>query len=167
MKYALWLLGLIGLAVVGIVVYQYTPRVDQESNMGIGEGDTVQIVLTKMTDTDMEFVYVDREIPKTNVFEDMVKSTLEALIAGPTMAEKAQGLSVAFNAGTKVNYVRVMGSVLLIDFNSKFDTPMGGSAKVRSIAQSVDRTIRQFPIEGIGEIQFTINDGEREAVLEP
>ncbi|MFA5009882.1 MAG: GerMN domain-containing protein [Patescibacteria group bacterium] len=165
MKYFLWFIGIVILVAVGIVVYTYTPRLGAEQNNTTT--DSVVVFFTRMTDTDMEFVSVDREIVQTNVFEEMVKRTLQELIKGPTAEEARDGLSVSFNSGTEINYVKISGNTLTVDFNEKFDIPMGGSARVRSISQTIDRTIRQFPIDGIDDIKLTVNNGEREAVLEP
>jgi spore germination protein GerM len=167
MKYLVWFLGLVGLIVIGLAVYQSVLKLGHKAGETTADTETVKVVFAKMTETDMEFVYVDRAIAKTNLPEEMIKSALEELIKGPTAAEKAQGLSVSFNAGTVVNSVTISGNTLTVDFNDKFDTPMGGSARVRSISQTIERTIQQFPLDGIGEIKFTINHGERTAVLEP
>lgn len=163
MKYVLWLIGIILLIGVWIVVYTYTPRPGSQQT---GETESAVVFLTKMTETNMELVSVERQIPKTNQVEEMIKEAIGALLAGPTTDEKSQGLSVAFNPGTKVNAVTISGQTLTVDFNDKLDTPMGGSARVQSISQSLDRTIRQFPIGNITEIRFTVN-GSRDAVLEP
>lgn len=166
MKYFLWFIGIVILAAVGIVAYTYTPRPGGEQPNNTPT-DAVVVFFTRMADNDIEFVSVDRQIAQTNVFEEMVQRTLEQLIKGPTAEEMRGGLSAGFNIGTKVNYVKISGDTLLVDFNERFDTPMGGSARVQSIFGMIDRTIRQFPIEGVAEIKLTVNNGEREAVLEP
>lgn len=166
MKYVFWFIGLLVLIGLAMVVFKYTPRPNAVNN-STQDTEQVEIFLTRVTQTDMEFVPVKREVPKTNVIEDLIKETLQELIKGPTSAEAAQGLTVAFNQGTEVNYVRISGDTLTVDFNSRFDTPMGGSTRVSSIFQSIDRTVRQFPLEGVSDIKLTVNNGERAANLEP
>jgi spore germination protein GerM len=162
MKYLYWIIGIVLLA--GVLYWAYkTPANVVPKN----ETEKVYVFLTRVTNTDMEFVPVQREVAKTNVIEDLIKETLTKLIEGPTAEEKASGLSVSFNAGTIVNYVKIESGTLTIDFNNVFDTPMGGSTRVASIAQDLTRTIQQFPLEGVMGIQFTVNNGERTAVLEP
>lgn len=166
MKYFLWFIGLVILVIVAILVFTYTPRpnADQVSNIAT---EKVMIFFTKMTETDMEFVPVEREVRKSNEVELLVLEALEELVKGPTAAEEAQGLSASFNLGTKVNYVHISGGTLTVDFNYLFDTPMGGSARVGSLSGMIDRTVRQFPLEGIEEIKLTVNRGQRPANLEP
>lgn len=166
MKYFLWFIGLLVLIGIAMVVFKYTPRPNPVDNT-TADTEQVDIFLTKVTQTDLEFIPVKREVARTNVIEDLIKSTLEELIIGPTPAEAAQGLSVSFNSGTKVNYVKIYTDTLTVDFNTTFDTPMGGSTRVASINQTLTRTIQQFPLEGISEIKFTVNNGERAANLEP
>lgn len=162
MKYLYWVIGIVLLAGVLYWAYKTPTKV-----VPVSETETVYVFMTRMTQTDMEYVPVEREVAKTNVIEDLIKETLTELIKGPTAEEKESGLSVSFNAGTIVNYVKIEGDTLTVDFNEVFDTPMGGSARVTSISQGLLRTIEQFPLDGVTGIQFTVNNGKRTAVLEP
>ena len=162
MKYLYWVIGIVLLAGVLYWAYKTPAKV-----VPVSETETVYVFLTRMTETDMEFVPVEREVAKTNVVEDLIKATLTKLIEGPTVEEKASGLLVSFNVGTIVNYVKIEGDTLTVDFNETFDFQMGGSARVTSISQGLLRTIEQFPLDGVEGIRFTVNNGERTAVLEP
>jgi len=167
LKYFLGFVGLLVLALIGFMVYTYTPRAGGPVTNQTHQTEKVKIFLTNPTDTDMEFVAVDREVAKSNVFETLVAETLTELIKGPTATEKLQGLSAPFNDGTVVNYVKISGNTLIVDFNDRFDFQMGGSMRVRAIFQMIDRTVRQFPLDGVTQLKLTVNRGEREAVLEP
>ncbi|MFH0905161.1 MAG: GerMN domain-containing protein [bacterium] len=159
--------GLVFLALVAAGAYWLNNKDQPGPKVQKPMAQMVFVYFVKPTETDMDWVAVERGIPVSDKVEDSMLDTLKLLVQGPTQAEIDLGLSAPFNEGTQVNSVQFDDDILIIDFNDKFDRQMGGSMRVRAISGMIDETVRQFPIEGVAHIELTINNGEREAVLEP
>ena len=83
---------------------------------------------------------------------------MEALLAGPTAAERAAGISSALPAGTRVNEVTVdFAQVARLDLSSQFAAG-GSDASVRARVAQVVYTLTQVP--GITGVLIRI-DGKR------
>ncbi|OGB74098.1 hypothetical protein A2V68_02055 [candidate division Kazan bacterium RBG_13_50_9] len=165
MRYEYWAVGII---IVLAVAYMFWGGGMQAPPINPASNHQVLVYLTRATETDMEFVPVVREVMSADDnYEAIALLAIRELVAGPTALEAAEGLSSGFNEGTEVNYIRSAGNTVIVDFNETFDTPMGGSMRVRSLSGMIQRTIQQFPVWENAEVQFTINRGERAAVLEP
>ncbi len=70
------------------------------------------------------------------------------LVAGPTAAERAAGLSTAIPAGTVVHNVSVRGSVATIDLSSEFASGGGSLSMKERVAQVV------FTLTGLPDIDI-------------
>jgi len=162
MKYFIWLIGLVLLTAIGWAAYQYGPR-----SQVTADKEEVLVFFVRPTQTDMEFVPVEREILKTDSFEGKVLATLQEWVKGPTETEKAAGVGSGLNAGTEVNSVELANDVVIIDFNETFDWQMGGSFRVLAIRGQIERIVQQFDLMQAYELKLTVGSGEREAVLEP
>jgi len=162
MKYVYGILGMIVLALVANWAYQASPKPVAEPTT-----QTVLVYYTIPTETDMDFVAVEREVPVSDNGDVLALATLQELVKGTTDAERAQGIMSSFNDGTEVNSVKFEDGVVTIDFNETFDAQMGGSMRVRAISQTIRRTVQQFNQTTEYTIKLTVNNGEREAVLEP
>ncbi len=154
MKLALQLILVLALSLVLYLIWQ-SPIINPPRQ-------EVSIYFSQAQDNEIVQVPVKRIVPR---YQEPMTYAIKALIEGPTAEEKAQGLGNSLNAGTKLNYIQLSDGVATLDFNERFDTPMGGSARVMAIYQELFRTMTQFP--EVREIKLTINNGQREAVLEP
>lgn len=82
-----------------------------------------------------------RRIPKS---KSMARLLIEALIAGPTDAEKSKGASAAFPQGSQVRSVNLRDGVLTVDFNERLQN-VGGSCAAQAIRDSVTKTLQRLP----------------------
>ena len=158
--------GLIGLVI--LVGLAYWADLAQPKPEPVPETRKIFVYYALPTETDMDFVAVEREVEAAEPLSETALLALRELVKGPTEAERGLGLVSSFNDGTEVNSVKVTEpGMVTIDFNEIFDTPMGGSARVRAISESIQKTFQQFDQTTKYEFTFTVNNGEREAVLEP
>jgi len=104
---------------------------------------------------------VKRTLPGT---EAVAKAALEALIAGPTDAEKATwpAISSAIPEGTRLLGVTIDDGIAKVDFSEEFESG-GGTFSVTSRLAQVVYTLEQFPtvdgvefyIEGTRAVEFS------------
>ena len=104
---------------------------------------------------------VKRTLPGTDA---VAKATLEALIAGPTDAEKTTwpAISSAIPEGTRLLGVTIDGGIAKVDFSEEFESG-GGTFSVTSRLAQVVYTLEQFPtvdgvefyIEGARAVEFS------------
>lgn len=91
----------------------------------------------------------------------VLKAALNALMEGPTDAEKAAGLSSQIPAGTKVNGVAIRGNVAIIDLTTDYDSGGGSLSMFNRIAQVV-YTATQF--KTVAAVEFRM-EGKKLEVL--
>ncbi|MBN2585179.1 GerMN domain-containing protein [Patescibacteria group bacterium] len=161
-----WTLAIIPLVLLGIWVYTTTSQLKKPSVIQ-SNTQSVLVYYVVPTETDFDFVAVERIVPKTNAINELALATIQEWIKGPTEGQRSQGMSSPLNDGVVVNSVNIDNGQAIIDFNNNFDTPMGGSARVVAISGSIERLMKQFEVDGMANIALTINNGERDAVLEP
>ena len=70
-------------------------------------------------------------------------AAIEALLAGPTSADQAAGLSSTIPAGTKLNSVSIKDGIATVDFSSSF-AGGGGSSSMQGRVAEVVYTLTQF-----------------------
>lgn len=83
----------------------------------------------------------ERELPKSIA---MARLLVEALLAGPTPAEKVKGASSPFPRGSDVTGVSIRGGVVTVDFNQRLQN-VGGACAAQAIRASVTRTLMALP----------------------
>jgi hypothetical protein len=95
---------------------------------------------------------VKRDVPKGRSDADpsVMKSCLEALVAGPTPEERAAGLSAPLPRSTKVLSVKVDGTTASVDFSREIITRASAEAAVSGTGEalaleSIRRTMAGFP----------------------
>lgn len=88
-------------------------------------------------------------------------AVMQALLAGPTAAERADGVSTLIPAGTELLGVTVEGNAATVDLSAAYESGGGSLAVMLSIAQ-VTYTLTQLP--DIDEVWFRI-DGEPRTML--
>jgi hypothetical protein len=82
-----------------------------------------------------------RRIPKSI---SMARLLVEALIHGPTAAERKQGAAAAFPEGSAVRSVNLRDGVLTVDFNEHLQN-VGGSCRAQMVREAVTRTLSKLP----------------------
>lgn len=107
---------------------------------------------------------VNRVIVDTNDPTEKEKRKLEALLAGPTEEEKAEGYFTNINPGVKINYVKIDKDTVYVDFDQEFNRGMGGACRVNSISYQIYNTVKKPP--EIIYVKISV-DGETENVLQP
>ncbi len=71
-------------------------------------------------------------------------AAIEALLAGPTSAERASGIDTAIPAGTRLLGISITGGVATIDLTSEYQSG-GGSLSMQERLGQVVYTLTQFP----------------------
>ncbi|HEX6640588.1 MAG TPA: GerMN domain-containing protein, partial [Thermoanaerobaculia bacterium] len=82
-----------------------------------------------------------RRIPKSI---SMARLLAEALVKGPTAAERRKGAAVAFPERSAVQSVILRDGILTVDFNERLQN-VGGSCRAQMIRESVTRTLLKLP----------------------
>lgn len=122
---------------------------------------TVEVYFMRVVDGQESIVAVEREVPTT---EAVGRSALEALLAGPTVAEEATGMSSAINEGVVLQGLDITAGVATADFSARLQEDVAGSATVMAIREQIEKTLLQF--ETVNEVVISI-DGEVEEILQP
>jgi len=122
---------------------------------------TVQVHFVAVVDGQESVVSRDREIPATL---EVGRAAIEALLAGPTEAELAEGLTTAINDGVVLQDLVIADGVATADFSARLNEGVAGSATVMAIREQIEQTLLQF--ETVNEVVISI-DGETEEILQP
>lgn len=91
------------------------------------------------------------------------RAALEALLAGPTDAERSSGYVTNLNPGVAVRSVVIRDGVAVVDFSAGMERS-GGACLVTAIRAQVESTLTQFP--GVSSVRIAI-EGNTEAILQP
>lgn len=112
-------------------------------------------------DVDCGVVFpVSRTVPWTPA---PARAALEALLAGPTEAERARGYATSINPGVTIRSLVVEDGVAAADFSEELERT-GGSCLVTAIRAQVERTLLQFP--AVRSVRLSIA-GRTEDILQP
>jgi hypothetical protein len=124
---------------------EYSAKDGSETNLArIEKPFTVPLMPVRLYFPDPECKGVNphtRRIPKS---VSIARLLVEALVAGPTDAERKAGASQPFPAGSRVESVILRDGTLTVDFNDRLRN-VGGSCAVQMIRSSVEQTLRQLP----------------------
>ncbi len=91
-----------------------------------------------------------------------LKAALAELLAGPSPAERAQGIETLIPPGTRTVAVKTEGQTALIVFNRKLENYGGGSARVEGMIAQIVYTATEVP--GVAKVWIKMS-GEKELVL--
>jgi hypothetical protein len=112
-------------------------------------------------DVDCGVVFpVGRTVPWTPA---PARAALEALLAGPTEAERASGYATSINPGVTIRGLVVENGVATADFSEELERT-GGSCLVTAIRAQIERTLLQFP--AVRSVRISIA-GRTEDILQP
>lgn len=89
------------------------------------------------------------------------RAAIEALLAGPTSAERAAGLTSAIPAGTKLLGLTIRDGLATVDFDAAFQSG-GGSLSMNERVAQVVHTLTRFPT--VQKVAFRI-DGKPVAAI--
>jgi hypothetical protein len=130
----------------------------------VGETTTVKVHFSTLPAGATECnttVAVERTVPKTQA---VARAALEALLKGPTQAEKDQNMFTSINPGVKIQSLTVENGVARVDFDQQLQFQVGGSCRVAAIRAEIVDTLKEFPT--VKEVIISI-DGNTEEVLQP
>lgn len=88
---------------------------------------------------------------------------LEALVAGPTQAERVIGETGPFPEGTEIRSVNLRNGTLTVDFGERLSN-VGGSCRALAIRASVEKTL--LDVEGVNRVVITAM-GDAKTALQP
>jgi spore germination protein GerM len=114
-------------------------------------GETLTLSVYFMRDEKVATAH--REVPHTL---EVAAAAMRALLAGPTDAEAAAGLTTAIPEGTEYLATAIEGTVATVNLTGEFETG-GGSASMAARLAQVVYTLTQFPT--IESVRFAL-DGE-------
>jgi len=104
---------------------------------------------------------VEREITKE---ENNMRSTIVALLDGPTEAEIEAGYYTNINGGVFINEVLIEDGMIKADFDAQLLKDVAGSCRVTAIRAQITETLRQFLKNA--EVNISV-DGRFEEILQP
>lgn len=104
---------------------------------------------------------VARVVLATRSVESRLRGAYQALLAGPTPAEQAQGISTEIPAGTALRGLATGGGVVAVDLSGDLERGGGSSSMLGRVWQVV-YTGTQFT--GIARVRILIDGQMREAM---
>lgn len=101
---------------------------------------------------------VVRNVP---VSVSAARLTVEALLRGPTHAERVAGFTQPFPRSARVRSINLRDGVLTVDFDATMGS-VGGSCRVQSIRASLERTLLE--LENVDRVVITAMGSEATAL---
>jgi hypothetical protein len=92
------------------------------------------------------------------------RAALEALLRGPTDAERDAGYFTSLPDGAAIRSFGIEGGVARVDFDAAL-ARVAGSCRVASIRAQVEETLRRYP--GITDVVITVMGGDPGEALQP
>lgn len=123
-------------------------------------GERMKIALSFAGSDCTKIVDVTRQVPKTI---SVARLLVEALVAGPTEAEKVSGASHPFPRGSEVRSVILRDGVVTVDFSERLQN-VGGSCAAIAIRTSVTATLKKLP--AVRRVVITAG-GREDVALQP
>ncbi len=120
----------------------------------------VAVFFAKVEGSSTSVVAVPRTVPRGSVAA-MLAAALRAMVEGPTVSERAQGLLTMLPAGTRLRSVRVQDGVVFADFTREVEQG-GGSASMLGRFWQIVYTATQFP--EAPRVQILIEGQRRQAM---
>jgi spore germination protein GerM len=103
---------------------------------------------------------VERAAPATAA---PARAALEALLQGPTVAERAQGFTTNLPPGVEIRRLVIANDTAAVDFSAELE-PGGGSCRVTAIRAQIERTLLQFA--SVKAVRISIA-GRSRGILQP
>mgnify|MGYP005847417127 CR=1 FL=1 len=121
----------------------------------------VKVYYSRSSATDIEFVPVERTIPKTAAIG---RAAIEELLKGPTPEEEAQGLDNPIPSNARLLSLKIVDGVAYADFDEALQFGVGGSVRTMAIRKMITLTLMQFST--VKEVIISI-EGRTEDILQP
>ena len=121
----------------------------------------VTIYLVRRVGSGEIYVAVSRQVPHTQAIGT---AAIQALLAGPVIEERMQGLDSPIPDGTTLRSLRIVDGVAYADFDRRLLEHDGGAARAKSIARVVALTLEQFST--VREVVLSV-EGRTEGVVQP
>jgi hypothetical protein len=99
-----------------------------------------------------------RRIPKSI---SLARLLVEALVQGPTAAERTRGANVSFPEGSAVQSLILRDGVVTVDFNERLQN-VGGSCRAQMIRAAVTETLKRLP--AVKQVVITAGGSEKLAL---
>ncbi|MFA4843707.1 MAG: GerMN domain-containing protein [Candidatus Margulisiibacteriota bacterium] len=145
----LYYIALVGLAIVGLAFLAWTNLSVEKKN------PVVRAHFFKGE----KLIAVERPLkPDT----PPLKQAIEALLAGPTPQEAAEGITTQLPAGVKIRSIKAERDIAIIDFSGRLEAYGGGSNRVEGLVAQIVYTATAVP--GISKAWIWLA-GEKEVVL--
>lgn len=93
--------------------------------------------------------------------EELLRAALEALLAGPTSAERARGIGTEIPGGTRLRSLTVKEGIAIVDLTEAVASG-GGSSSMQGRLWQIVYTGTQLP--GVGQVRLLIEGTERQAL---
>ncbi|PKN02779.1 hypothetical protein CVU76_01985 [Candidatus Dojkabacteria bacterium HGW-Dojkabacteria-1] len=112
--------------------------------------------------SDCTLVYpVNRTIPYTQA---VGRAALEQLFKGVTTDEEDFGYFTNINEGVKIQSLTISNGIARVDLSEELEREVGGSCRVTSIREQINRTLGQFST--VDTVIISV-DGRTEDILQP
>lgn len=105
-------------------------------------------------------VPIERTVPGGRP-EEILRAAVEALLAGPTSAERAMGITSEIPGGTRLRSLTVREGVAVIDLTEAIASG-GGSSSMQGRLWQIVYTGTQLP--GVRQVRLLIEGAERQAL---
>lgn len=89
---------------------------------------------------------------------------LEALLQGPTQAEKDGGYFTSVNEGVLIQKFEIKDQTAYVDLNEKLNEGVAGSCRVQNLKAQIETTLNSLP--DIDSVVLSVN-GKSQGILEP
>jgi Immunoglobulin-like domain of bacterial spore germination/Sporulation and spore germination len=143
--------GSLGKAPAGAAGHSASPAASSPSTSPSGQVPARQINLQVWFARDGKLFSTERTIPAT---PGVGQAALDRMLAGPSAAETAAGLSSQVPAGTSLRGLTISAGVATADFSSSFASSASSSVMALRIAQAV-YTLTQFT--NVTGVRFELN----------
>lgn len=84
----------------------------------------------------------------------IARQTLEALLEGPLMSEKAKGYYSSLNRDSRLESLEIEGGLAIVNFDESFVQGIAGSCQVQAIKAQINQTLLQF--DSVSEVQILV-----------
>lgn len=122
----------------------------------------VEVYFVRMPAQEIELVAVTRMVSSEG---PRARAVLEALLKGPSAAERRQGLSTLINDGVTLRSVSTgANGVIRADFSESLQSGVGGSMRVLGIRRQIETTLLGVP--GVTSVILSI-EGQTDEILQP
>lgn len=97
--------------------------------------------------------------------DEMIRKLLQQLINGPPAPYKKQGYYTSLPKDTRINFVKVKGDIVQVDFGESLNSG-GGSCMMDQRRSQIENTLLHIPGKAVKKVVISVN-GDTQNVLQP